>query len=480
MKLLSSCLRSQILALLPFAAVIGFAIPCAAQLNMPVGGGTLTATVTDQAGNCYGGHVDAYLFNNFKFSYSFTSPQGTRINESVALPGSTTYVVGPGGSGCPTNGAQPSYGIPLTDSAGFYRMLFTPTSSDTGTAQMESFNIGTVNPSYVVLSVIYAPPGSGTTQNQSYVDYTNTTEVGTDTSLSNSFSQSNEFSVSGVASGQSFGLTGSETQEEDTSSSIAINQTSSVSDKYPGLYPAMTAGLNHDNDIILLWLNASMDCEAEQSWTPSSHYQTWPTQTNCILYDTTGTPGDPDDPLMDVVQLPVGWLNGDFTMETDVQNILANHGVTSAYYQDILNADPYASCKASTSCVQNIGANATRFTLASGAGAAFPFEDNGTQTLYTVNYSSTKTQGQGASDTHSVSFSVGGGGAFLGILDTTLKNQNTLTWTNKWSETTTKMVGQTAAINIAEPSPSNGYDGPSQFEVYQDNVYGTFMCYPTQ
>jgi hypothetical protein len=86
----------------------------------------------------------------------------------------------------------------------------------------------------------------------------------------------------------------------------------------------------------------------------------------------------------------------------------------------------------------------------------------------------------GASDTHSVSFSVGGGGAFLGILDTTLKNQNTLTWTNKWSETTTKMVGQTAAINIAEPSPSNGYDGPSQFEVYQDNVYGTFMCYPTQ
>jgi len=42
------------------------------------------------------------------------------------------------------------------------------------------------------------------------------------------------------------------------------------------------------------------------------------------------------------------------------------------------------------------------------------------------------------------------------------------------------MVGQTAQINISEPSPSSGYDGPIQFEVYQDNVYGTFMCYPTQ
>jgi len=28
--------------------------------------------------------------------------------------------------------------------------------------------------------------------------------------------------------------------------------------------------------------------------------------------------------------------------------------------------------------------------------------------------------------------------------------------------------------------PSSGYSGPSQFKVYKDNVYGTFMLYPSQ
>ncbi len=478
MKFVSRHNRNQILALVVLATLIGVASPTTAQ-SLPVGGGTLTWTVSSNSGPCQNGYATTYYLTNFQFNYTFTSPQGTQINQNVALLGNETYIVSPGGQGCPPPGPQPSTGAPLVDGAGFYRVLFTPSSAYAGTAQMEGFNIGTVDPSYVVTGVIYAPPGSGTAQNQSYVDYTNTTEVGTNTSISNSFSQSDEFSVSGAAFGQSLSLASGETQEEDGSSGIAINQTKSVSDKYPGLYPAMTPGLNHDNDIILLWLNASMDCENEESWQPIPGAKTWPAQTNCILYDTAGAPGDPDDPLMDPVQLAVGWLNGDYTMDSDTQNILANHGITSADYQDILNADPYSSCKASTSCVQNIGVSSTRFTLATYPGI-FPFEDLGSQQEYNATYASTNTQGQGASDVHAISFSVGGSGAFLGILNTTLKNQETLTWTNKWSETTTTMVGQTAQINIAEPSPSGGYDGPSQFEVYQDNVYGNFMCYPTQ
>lgn len=248
---------------------------------------------------------------------------------------------------------------------------------------------------------------------------------------------------------------------------------------YPGLYPAMTPGLNHDNDIVLLWINGSLDCQTEDSWQPNPNYTTYPAQANCILYDTAMAPGDPDDPLMDVVQLPVGWLNGDYAMPSNVQSVLTNHGITSANYQDIMNADPYYSCRDSISCVQTIGANSTRFTLAT-TGTPIDFENLGNTTKYTVQYATTSSQGQGATDTHSVAFSKSGNSNFFGVLSLTLKNQTTLTWTNKWSKTTTNMVGQSAAVNIAEPPPSINYNGPVQFAVYQDNVYGTFMCYPTQ
>lgn len=63
---------------------------------------------------------------------------------------------------------------------------------------MESFNNGAVYPKYVVLSVIYAPPGAGNSNgNQSYVNYRNTTELGTDTTFSSSFQDSNTMTFTG-------------------------------------------------------------------------------------------------------------------------------------------------------------------------------------------------------------------------------------------------------------------------------------------
>jgi hypothetical protein len=373
----------------------------------------------------------------------------------------------------------------MYDSNSFYRVQFTPNSSGSGTATMESFSTGGVLPQYIVVSVIYAPPGPGGTSVKSSVNYTNTTELGTNTTWSSSFTNANSYtttaSLLGVT-GLLLGVSGSGgagwTQETDDTQSIAINQTSSVSNIYSGLEPANVAGLDHDNDIILVWLNPALDCVSEPAWTVLPI----PAATECIIYDPMMAPGDPDNPLPDIVQLPVGELNGDYSLQSlnvDTYTILQNHGITSAEYLTIAKNDPYWDCNSSTSCVQTagtvIGTNFQRFDLQTNA-QVIDFGNNGGTYVYPVVYQETSTQGEASSYSYSITNSFTGSEAFIGNISELLKS--TQTWTNKWAETTTTMVGQTATATIAEPL--SGYSGTSQFEVYKDNIYGTFMFYPTQ
>ena len=47
------------------------------------------------------------------------------------------------------------------------------------------------------------------------------------------------------------------------------------------------------------------------------------------------------------------------------------------------------------------------------------------------------------------------------------------------SSTVTSTNTNTATISITQPSgPTNPYTGPSLIDIYQDNVYGTFVYIP--
>lgn len=189
-------------------------------------------------------------------------------------------------------------------------------------------------------------------------------------------------------------------------------------------------------------------------------------------------PGDPDDPNMDIVQLPVGWLNGDYPIDPSVQSLLASHGITAADYPTIMAADPYSSCASNISCVKNqVGLNSTRFDLVTSAGN-IPFEPLGNSTQYTATYTQTTSQGRSATNSHSVTYSLSGTGNFKGIWNQTISSQTKLTWTDKWSQSADSSVGKSAIATINEPT--GNYSGPIQFNVYKDNVYGTFMLFPTQ
>jgi hypothetical protein len=95
---------------------------------------------------------------------------------------------------------------------------------------------------------------------------------------------------------------------------------------------------------------------------------------------------------------------------------------------------------------------------------------------YMQGYTTTTTQSQTFKYTYSATYSVEDkftGTSFLDGLGADLKDSNTLTWTNQFSQSTNNSNGQMASFKVV--GPAAGYTGPSQFVVYQDNLYGTFM-----
>jgi Bacterial Ig-like domain (group 3) len=53
-----------------------------------------------------------------------------------------------------------------------------------------------------------------------------------------------------------------------------------------------------------------------------------------------------------------------------------------------------------------------------------------------------------------------------------------LSWTNRWTSSKNNATLQTQALSIVNPLSSDNYTGPSEIQVWKDNLYGTFMFYP--
>jgi hypothetical protein len=358
---------------------------------------------------------------------------------------------------------------------------------------------GRIGPKYVVLTVTYAPPGSG-----SSVTYSNSTLLGTSISFNNSFmntvststSVNTQFKILGIGfgGGGSATTTTQFTQETDTSSSVAVNQTTSLSTLIPG--PASSAvGLDHDVDLIWLWLNPVLDFTVNSS--------------NSIIW--TGFEYDLRDPVgdMDVIAVPVEFLNGHQAMPANIADVLARRwasrivctvgtagcdangtadpGLNASDFSAILTADPFAN----PSYVINIPAGSSctadgRFCRTTNQDLLYSPPPGGgqpTTQTFSVIHQTTATQGQGASDTRQVgfsgdlnaTFSIPSNPVFSFSFGADLKSGNTLVSTNKWNALSTQQVGQTASVTVKGPSTADNYTGPVEFEIYQDNIYGTFM-----
>jgi Concanavalin A-like lectin/glucanases superfamily/Bacterial Ig domain len=328
---------------------------------------------------------------------------------------------------------------------------------------------GTVNPKYIVLGVIYAPPGA-----DSHVDYTTTTLVGTSTSVSSSFTNSTSESVSlGVGSSIFGSITRTAstefTQESDTSSSLAVNETTTDTTVAHGP-TAPATGLNHELDQIMVWLNPVMTFQMTDPNTVISQGFTF---------------DERDRPLMDVALITLSELRGTIDPASDLALRLqrswapdpldgTGRGLTRADLDAILAADPFSKSDYTVDIVP--GASCTADNRFCFTGHAFDFSLPN-QNIFSMEHTTTQTQGQGGSQTFQVGISVEEkSGSFLAPFTADLKSANTLTWVNKWNTLSTQQAGQKAAATIN--GPPAGYAGASQFAIYQDNVYGSFMFVP--
>jgi hypothetical protein len=364
---------------------------------------------------------------------------------------------------------------------------------------------GKINPKYVILGVTYAPPG-----HQSFVQYTSSTLVGNTTSLSSSFTSLTSQSISiggtagvgvpGIAKG-GITVTGtastSYTQGSSSSSSVSVTKQASLANKTPGPVSDFI-GVSHDYDQVWLWLNPLLRFTFTVG-SPNS------LQWNGYAYDMT------DQPVMDVFPISVGYLNGHFgPIPAPIASVLARSwatqqtwpagegpGLTLTDLANILGADPFGSNPSYTVTLA-AGSNPPtttdgRFTIVNGPLSvpnlvykqADPGGNPGSQTYSEQNTTTTIT-GQGG--THSFQQAFGIEEAFKGTLwgqDLTvdLKQSQTLTWENTWNKATTNTTSETNEVTITGPTCSASapcvplYTGHQELDIYQDNLYGTFMLW---
>lgn len=340
---------------------------------------------------------------------------------------------------------------------------------------------GNLAPKYMVLAVAYAPPGA-----RSSVDYGTSTLLGTSTSLMNSFSSGTSVSISvgvgvsipGFSEGVTTTTTSAFTEEADTTSTVSVNKTTSTDISVPG--PASSAaGLDHDFDVVFIWLNPVVNITLTA---PASTSVQW-----------TGYSSDARDPAigMDIVPLQLAQLKNPalITNPNTLQSLArawagTGQGLTNADLLNIAARDPFSNpaytvtIPAGSTCTAD-----NRFCSTTLQDLAYANPAPGGQPLtekFSAGYQTTAIAGQSAMDTFQVSFTtdLNVKSGFVTQFSLDLKTTDMFTWSNKWSSTRTNTIGQTASFSVTGPATSDNYAGPTEFNIFQDNVYGTFMFSP--
>ncbi|HLX44160.1 MAG TPA: hypothetical protein VKR43_12030 [Bryobacteraceae bacterium] len=259
---------------------------------------------------------------------------------------------------------------------------------------------GTVVPNYLVLTIIYAPPGTNGGHSTSSVSYQAGSTAGTTTSSSQSFKTGVSISVeasggilgNGGGAGVSFGSSQSNTDSQSVdirkSTTSTLTQVGSAQD-----------GINHDEDEIWLLLKPTVNLalsDAIAEWMLAG------TQ-NPIQY------------------VHVGWLNGHQAMPAGVATALAGAGITPQIYPELLARDPLATGSSPAASARFVPINTT-----------FPYEPPYAQSdsvpTYTYNISSStiSTQATETVDTVTVQAYVSGSADYLSLA--TIKLKDTLSW----------------------------------------------------
>lgn len=337
-----------------------------------------------------------------------------------------------------------------------------------------------VAPKYVVMALVYAPPGcSSTTTNQcasatSLVDYSSGSTLGSNVSLKDSFKVGVSYSVDlgpkSVVSA-SAGFTGTQTN----SSSITINKTGSHDIQVQG----NGDGIDHGQDQFILMLQPTVAL----------------TKQGLNIFWDPGLEGQWAFPY----EVYVSELQRPWTMRPGVARQLQALGFTTEDYQNILSLDPYGGKVCTQGRLGEIDQCGTVNAPPNGGSPgspldpgrfspttwSFPYEPqlasptcNNGICKCTVLSSTIKNELASSKSTETDSEYTVDLKTSVGVPDVWgLKSDTSLTWTNSNSTTNSTDSAQSATATISCPSPS--YTGPEHILVYWDELWRTFLFVPT-
>ena len=370
---------------------------------------------------------------------------------------------------------------------------------------------GYINPKFIVLGVTYAPPGP-----QSSVTYTNSQSMGNTTSLANSISSGTSYSVSITYSGGILGWKGGTTLGSSNSSmqttkdgqSTTINWAVTNIIATPGTPTAVVNGaytspVNHDYDIVYIWLNPVEVLSLGQGSVVWNGYG----------YDANDQNG------MDIVGISLGYLNGDFgPVPSQFQTLLSRSWASDQVYPPgegaainasdlatIAQSDPFSN---SSYGADQIGPDPpvpttpdNRFTITACNNQnsepftqADPSQPPGTVTC-TLSYSDMTTNAHSYTTSSTTIYSVDRafqGTGWLANFKLDFNSDSTTTTTTEVDSSISSTQSSSASLTIVglpcdNQVPYQGpcvpvYPGPPtfpiQFMIYQDDLWGTFMFAP--
>jgi hypothetical protein len=309
---------------------------------------------------------------------------------------------------------------------------------------------GLIYPRYLILTLIYAPPGCGSITPpvkcgaSSMVDYQSGSSNGTKISTQSSFKDGSDVSLGASlnAGMANFGasVNGGVSTTASDSKTITISKSQSLDIKTLGTID----GIDHGQDQFVLLLNPAISVRAAG--------------TNVVW--NIGYSGTQEH----LYTLTVSWLKNPSSMPSNVALQLKTLGFTTNDYQQILAQDPFVN--GSTTIDSN------RFVPTT---FSFPYEPPPSCSTFSqsiknelVNEVSTGVQNQ-----YSAGFT-----ASAGTPVASLKISTNWTWTNSAAAANTTDSSQSATVTVACPSAS--YNGPTNMAIYWDTLYGSFMFQPLE
>jgi hypothetical protein len=356
---------------------------------------------------------------------------------------------------CTTPDGRPGHGSSTCDTDDQGQMICEPT--------VPLRSDGTATPKYMILSVLYAPPGS-TIGEPGEVSYVDSSAVGTSLSVVTSKSEDTKLSASvkvgaPVAGAELSASTGHKDQAGE-SNDMEITRSSSSTITVRG--PTDRDGLDYLQDQIWFVLDPQVNLSAYERAgciECSNDEATW----------SLGNNGEFLSARVEDLWNSTGMFNSGKPVDSRVLSALQRHNVTVNDILGILSADPFNNLAGD----QPLTPESARFARVEGG---FPYvaDDGGSQATrkHMMGDQTVYKTGVDTSYTYTTSVSLDVSAQLGMFASTKLGFSDTWTWSASNASTNSSTKSNQAMVSVGQPSAT--WAGPRSYSVYYDTVFHSY------